>query len=601
MISAFLMAASLAGITVGLSPDLPVSYKIDIRLDTVNHKLYGEQTVQFQNPTSESLERIAFHLYPNAFSDTNSVFCGEDNKVKADVAAGNISRLDLSDIYINGRTVDSAMVEIKGTLMYITLRNKLPPGREIEIDLKFELTIPRAIVRFGHNGRGDYLLSHWYPILCGYQKAELIDREYYANSEFFSNFGSYDVTMRLPSDLIVGSTGSLNQIESEDTLSIWHAVADTVIDFAFACGKNFENFRSDTLGIAINYLLNKESKELFERIDKITKYSLSFCSERLFPYPYDNFTVVDFDCGSAGLELPGMIVIAADNSGRGKSMSSLDALIVHETVHEWFYGAIASNEIDDPWLDEGLTTYFTSKIIDSYLDARPGISIFGYRIEYDNISRIFTLSRANSYPIDLASYDYPDWFEYQSAVYTRADMTLQSLEIVVGDSIFAKALKGYAEKFRFGHPDADDFKKAISSYTEKDLSGFYSQFVSGTSRVDYAVMGMLYEKIEDEIQRYKVTVTLRRIHDGILPQTISIGLENGATVDTVWDGRSRMASFEFIAYSKPLYAAIDGYYTYPLDRKISNNRLYHESHSGRLISFDWDSIFFVEFLLSLLL
>lgn len=598
MINAFLVALSM---TIGLSSELPVSYKIDIRLDTVNHKLYGEQTVQFLNPTSESLERIAFHLYPNAFSDTNSVFCAEDKQVRSDVASGNISQLDVSEIYISGQAIDSAMVEIKGTLMYVTLRNELPPGREIEIDLKFELTIPRAKVRFGHNGRGDYLLSHWYPILCGYQKGELIDREYYANSEFFSNFGSYDVTMRLPSDLIVGSTGSLSQIESEDTLSIWHAAADTVIDFAFACGKNFESFRSDTLGITINYLLNKESKELFERIDNITKYSLSFCSKRLFPYPYDNFTLVDFDCGSAGLELPGMIAIAADGSRRGKSLSWLDALIAHETVHEWFYGIIASNEIDEPWLDEGLTTYFTSKIIDSYLNVEPGISIFGYRIEYDDISRIFTLSREISYPIDLASYDYPDWFEYESAVYTRAGMTIECLEKAVGDSAFSGALKEYARRFRFKHPDTEDFEKTISAYLDSDLSEFYSQFISGTARVDYAVTSMLYSKIDDGEQTYMVTVIIRRIHAGILPQAISIGLKNGATVDTVWDGRSRMASFEFYTDSRPLYAAIDGYYTYPLDRKISNNRLYHVSHSGRLISFDWDSIFFVEFLLSLLL
>ncbi|MEE9553213.1 MAG: M1 family metallopeptidase, partial [candidate division Zixibacteria bacterium] len=537
MISALLVAI---GLTIGLSPDLQVSYKIDFRLDTVNHKLYGEQTVRFFNPTSESIERIAFHLYPNAFSDTNSAYCAEDGRVKADVASGNISRLDVSEIFISGRAVDSGMVETKGTLMYITLRDELPPGRDLEIDLKFELVIPRAKVRFGHDGKGDYLLSHWYPIICGYQKGELIDREYHANSEFFSNFGSYDVTMRLPSDYVVGATGILDLIDENDSISVWHAVADTVIDFAFACGANFEIFRADTLGIDIEYLLNKENTGLLERINDITKYSLAYCSERLFEYPYDNFTLVDFECGSAGLELPGMIVVSFDDPGRVESVRRTESLIAHEAAHMWFYGTIATNETDEPWLDEGLTSYYTGKIMTAR-DKTPEFSVLGYDISLDKLSRIFALSRGISFPIDLASYDYPDWFEYESAVYTRAEMTLQCLEIVIGDSTFAKALKGYARKYRFGHPDSDDFKKAISSYSEKDLSGFYSQFVSGTSRVDYAVTGMLYEKIEDEIQRYKVTVTLRRNHDGILPQTVSVRLDDGSVMDTVWDGYSRVA------------------------------------------------------------
>ncbi len=601
MINEFVKAVSLAGMMTGLSPEFPSSYTIDVRLDTAEHRLYGSQMVRFMNPTSDPLDKIAFHLYPNAFSDTNSVFCSESRSTKADVASGNVSRLDVSEIAIDGKRVDSSRIEISGTLMYISLRDVIPPEREIEISCKFELLIPRAKARFGHNGKGDYLLAHWYPILCGYQAGRLIDGEYHANGEFFSNFGSYDVTLRLPPDLVVGATGNLDLLNEDDTLSIWHASADTVIDFAFACGRNFKKFESDTLGIKIEYLLAGSDTSLFERVDKMTKYSLVLCSERLFPYPYDKFEVVDFDSGSPGLELPGMIIVSLGQRRRVVEGSLLESLIAHETAHEWFYAAIASNEADEPWLDEGFATYFENTILESLPDLGPEFSVFGFGLSYDDISRIFALSKGSLYPIGLASYDYPGWMEYESAVYTRANMVLRTLEQVVGDTLFAAALRRYSMTYRFGHPSANDFKRTISDFTGRDLSEFYSQFIDGTARVDYAVTGLRFESIADEESRYMATVDLRRVLDGILPQTVSLILEDGSIVDSVWSGRPKVTSLEFKTDSKPLYAAIDQHAISPLDEQLANNRLYIQSHWIRLISFDWDSAFLVEVILALFL
>ena len=604
MISPLLTAIYLAGSLTGLSPDLPVSYEITVELDTTGRKLYGFQNIRFLNPTDGVLDKICFHLYPNAFSDTVSVFCVENEQARADVASGNIARLDVSEINIDGLAVDLGRIDTSGTLMYIALRDALLPGRDLNISMRFELTIPRARVRFGHNGKGDYLFAHWYPILCGYQKNRLIDREYHANSEFFSNFGSYDVTMKLPSNLIVGSTGLLSLAENSDTLAVWRARADTVIDFAFACGKNFERFQSDAPGVRISYLLSGDNAALSTRIDDITKFSLDFCSERLFPYPYSDFTVVDFNSGSAGMELPGMIVVSIPDEKSRRLKASFESLIAHETVHEWFYGMIATNEIDEPWLDEGLTSYFTSKIMAARPDTSFDFTILGYGVTYGDLSRIFALSRRPSYPLNLASFDYPGWYEYESTVYSRAEMVLRCLEMAVGDTVFSKALQEYARKHRFDHPDTEEFERAISAAAKKDLSGFYSQFIRGTSRVDYAVSALEFKEVENPVSpspAYRITVDLRREHDGILPQVITVRLDDGSIIDTTWDGVSRIARFEFEAGSRPQYAAIDEYSAYPLDESRANDRLYLESQSSRLITFDWDSVFIIEFILSLFL
>ncbi len=605
MISSVILMLSVAGFAVGSSSELPAAYRIEARLDTASHIIYGTQQILFKNPTSQPLSRLCFHLYPNAFKDTSTVFCQESEEVRSDVASGNISRLEVSDLRLDGRDLDPGRIDVKGTLMYIDLLEDLLPGDRVEISLQFELLVPKVKVRFGYDSDGDYLLSHWYPILCGYQKNRLIDWEYHANSEFFSNFASYSVVLELPSDFAVGSTGNLRLVDKNDKVAVWHAEDEPVIDFAFACGPGFEILESDTLGIKIHYLLKTKNVELYNRIDKITKYSLGYCSERFFKYPYRNFTVVDFGPGAGGLELPGLISIAVPESRSMRASVYLDNTIAHETAHQWFYATIATNEFEEPWLDEGLTSYITSKIARSFGDGRGFIELSGYDVSLDELSRTFALVGKAPYPINLKSWEYPGLMNYTSAVYTRALLVLQTLEGIIGDSLFALALRDFAEDYRFGHPDGEDFISSISSSAGLNLNDFFLQFINGTARVDYGVTSLRYDEVpsesEDAVAKYKITIDVRRRLDGIIPQKITVGLCDGARIDTTWDGRSGMASFEFVANSEPRYACIDEDNVFPLDENRTNDRIYSESHSMRLISFEWDAVFVLEFILSLFL
>lgn len=595
----------ISGATVGLSPVVPVEYVIEARLDTAAHEVYGHEMIRFLNPNDGPLDRLCFHLYPNAFKDSSSVFCREEERVRKDVAGGNVSRLDVSNLEIDGRKVDSSRIRIDGTLMHVDLNAELPPGRTTEISLSFELLVPRVKVRFGYDREGNYLLSHWFPILCGYQKGRLIGNEYHANGEFFSNFGNYAVRLTLPPGFAVGSTGGLAKLVENDSLMIWEAKADTVIDFAFACGPAFKIRESDTLGIKIHYLLKEDRLKSFERIDRITKYSLAYCSERLFAYPYDDFTMVDLDPGAGGLELPGLVAVELDQPVRMMTRSAVDATIAHEIVHQWFYATIATNEFEEPWLDEGLTSYLTTEITVSYPDAEGFVNISGYEISLDELFRFFTLFEGPSYPIDLESPEYPNQMEYNAAVYSRASMVLKTLKQILGDTVFADALGDYARRYRFGHPDGNDLMMSLSSSSGKDLSGFFSQFVGGTARVDYSVTSLDYSRIDQDSAgaggQYSISVGVRRNLEGIVPQKITVVLADGARMDSLWDGQSRLTTIEFEAESEPAYAALDEDGITELDENRANNRIYRQSLSTRLMSFEWDTIFALEFLLSMIL
>jgi hypothetical protein len=592
-----------AAALVSLSPDLPSSYQMDIKLDTSNNKIIASENIEFMNPTSDTLDQICFHLYPNAFRDTASVFCRENSQIRSEVASSNTSELRISNLTIDSLTIDSSSIRELGTLLYVTLPTKLPPLKSILISLDFELKISRTLMRIGYNDLGNYVLSHWHPILCGYQQGVLQDFEYHSNGEFFSNFSSYNVRLDLPSGFAVGSTGELTEVSQDSNRTIWQAQADTVIDFAFVCGPAFEVIESDTLGIKLRYLLEKRHAKYAAFTDAMTKLSLMYNSEKFYKYPYKTLTVVDFQSGASGLELPGMVIISFPGTklfSFGKTI--LAQTIAHEITHEWFYATVASNEAIEPWLDEGITSYVTERLLSSGGDTLSQVSILGYKLSFPVLERLGAIMSKGEYPIDLKSWDYPDEMSYATAVYYRSNLVLETLESLLGRDKFDIFLKTYANNFRFKHPNKDGFLNNVAIYAGPEMPRFGNQFIDGTARLDYAVKSVKYKSIQnsDSTKKYEITITVAREYEGILPQKIRLGLEDGTKLDTLWeDNDLKTTELKFVTSSRPQYAELVNQYA--LDENVANNSLTLNSFGSRLISFEWDIVFGMELLLSIIL
>jgi hypothetical protein len=262
--------------------------------------------------------------------------------------------------------VEESRYRIDGTRLYIDLERPLLPGRKIDIGLDFEILIPEMIAHFGYDSDGAYLIAHCFPILCGFQKDRLIDWEYHANSEFFSNFSFYNATIELPVEFKAVSTGGMARESENDSSAVWRAHADTVIDFALACGPGLKEFESEIDGIKLRYLLKEKHADLFPVADSAMKNSLQFCGDLLFPYPYAQFALADVGFTNAGLELPGLIVAGIFGSGGKMKEIFLKKTVAHEAAHQWFYAAVATNEFEEPWLDEGFASFLEFKIAREY-------------------------------------------------------------------------------------------------------------------------------------------------------------------------------------------------------------------------------------------
>ncbi|UCC79824.1 MAG: M1 family metallopeptidase [Candidatus Zixiibacteriota bacterium] len=605
MIGSILISISILAAVPDISPRVPAAYEIKAYLNDSTHTITGTMKVSFVNPTSRNLDTVAFHLYPNAFKDTSSVYCREDGRVRAAVERGNIAKVEISNIMIGGRKIEESGYGIDGTRLYINLDQSLLPESKIDVAMEFEILIPRMLGHFGYDSDGDYLIAHCLPILCGYQKDRLIDWEYHANSEFFSNFSFYDVTIELPEDFKAVSTGVLSKVSETDSTAVWNARADTVIDFAMVCGADMLEYESEFGGVTLKYLIKEKHRDFYPAIDSVVKNSLQFCGDYLYPYPYNTFSFADAGFTNAGLELPGLIVAGFFGSDKAFSANLLKKTIAHETAHQWFYATIATNEFEEPWLDEGFASIIEFKISREYGFDKFPLLFSNYLNSDRSMRRLFALAEEAKYPISLKSWDYPNRQSYIAAIYGRAWMILLALENAIGDSTFAEALKIFAGDYRFRHPDQEDFVKSLSNSSSYDLAEFVEMFIDGTSRVDYAVESMEFEKNETAGDsggsEYIVYVDVVRKYDGILPQVIVLGLEDGTELYENWDGKDRYKRITFKANSVPLYASLDRKISYAIDENRNSNTIYRKGHVTRMISFEWDAIFIIEFLASILL
>ncbi|UCE67689.1 MAG: M1 family metallopeptidase [Candidatus Zixiibacteriota bacterium] len=605
MIGSILLSISILSAVPDISPEVPAAYEINAYLDDSAHTVTGALKVDFVNPTSRNLDTIAFHLYPNAFKDTSSVYCREDGRARSAVERGNVSKIEISNVIINSGKIEESKYGINGTRLYVDLDKPLRPESKINIELDFEILIPEIIGHFGYDSDGDYLIAHCFPILCGYQKSRLIDWEYHANSEFFSNFSYYDVMIELPKDFKAVSTGELLRESETDSTAVWHARADTVIDFALVCGADFVEFESKIDGINLKYLLKERNADFYPLVDSTVKNSLRYCGDLLYHYPYGSFSIADAVFRTAGLELPGLIVIGVMDANENIRRNILKKTIAHETAHQWFYATIATNEFEEPWFDEGFASYFEIKIASHYEFDKFPFLFSNYLSSDKSVRRFYSIADGARYPINLKSWDYPNRQDYYSAVYSRAWMVLQALENVMGVSAFADALKMFAGDYRFRHPDQRDFLESISELSPADLTEFTEMFIDGTARVDYSIESVKFEKSVPDGDsgdlEYIVYVEVARKYDGILPQAVTLGFEDGTEIYKIWDGEDRIARIIFETKSIPVYASIDKKTSYTIDENMNNNTIYLKGHVTRMISFEWDAIFIIEFLASIFL
>ncbi|WP_375771565.1 M1 family metallopeptidase [Archangium gephyra] len=587
-------------------------YEIDARLDPATHALTGQETITWRNRSGEPQATLWFHLYWNAFKNDRSTFYREA-KVMGGVRDEDASSPDFPERepdewgYSNVKAL-----RVKGgadllptlrfehpdddnaedqTVFTVTLPEPVPPGGGVTLELQWEARVPKVIARAGRSDSGFYLMGQWFPKLGvlevppegGATSPRWNCHQYHSASEFYADFGTYDVRVTVPRTMKVGATGVLvERRENPDGTHTLRYHQDDVHDFAWTASERFEVledvFRSPGLPeVGLTVLLDPKHHRSGPQLLAATKASLEHYGRWWSPWPYPHLTVVappTDGTAAGGMEYPTFITAV----GRAEPGEPRDFLIwqtvAHEFGHNYWQGLLASNEFEEPWLDEGVNSYGTYKLClaenvrvnpaDFFPHPLRGLVGPLFAQDWDERERMRGMSgpRENS-PIIQAAWKYRTKGDYFRNSYGRTQVTLFALEQWVGEETMARILRTYVERWKFRHPRGEDFFAVANEVSGQDLGWFFDTFFRGTGTLDYAVDSLSCEKpagkkgffddgqggllrvereprgpAKDEaVNRCEVQVSRRG--DIRLPVDVKVTFEDGSSRVERWDGQER--------------------------------------------------------------
>ena len=508
-----------------------VNYTIQVTLNDKKHELSAFEKIEYINNSPDTLRFLYFHLWPNAYSGnqtdlakqlTNSK--GNERLFRDPELRGSIDSLDFN---VDNHPVKWELLPGQPDICKIRLDIPLYPGKTITITTPFHVKLPKGVTsRMGHIGQS-YQISQWYPKPAVYDRTGWHQMPYLDQGEFYAEFGKFDVSITLPENYIVGASGDLqnkqelNKLDklAADTSWIHQAkmgktdfpVSDNQIktlrytgtdmhDFAWFADKRFHVLKGKVIlpvsGKKVTTWLmftNQQSALWKNAIPYINNAILDF-SSWIGDYPYNSFTALQSALNAGeGMEYPGITVI-----GVTKDAYALDKVIAHEAGHNWFYGALGSDERRYPFMDEGITTayevrYLTNRYPDKkmwefFLKKQKQAKFF--HVDQLPAKRMMDLewlagARNNEeQPANLTSTDYTV-ANYSLIPYDKTAIGFNYLRAYLGDSLFDLVIHDYYREWKFKHPQPGDLRKAFESHTNKNLNWFFDDLLGTTKRLDY--------------------------------------------------------------------------------------------------------------------
>lgn len=473
------------------------NYEITAELDPAKHTLVGKEHIRWRNLTTDTVTDLAFHLYLNAFAHSETTFMkesgGRHRTSSFDEKGWGYCRVTALTQRVGGSEVplSRAFQGPDQTVLHATLAEAIPPGGEVLLTVAFEDQMPRVFARTGFAGQF-HMVGQWFPKLGVYEQGKGWNcHPLHLNSEFYSDFGVYDVEITIPEEFIVGATGVLwreSRSGGKKTLS-FHA--EDVHDFAFCASPDFLVQEEEWEGVEIRILMQPGNRDSLPRYSAAVRKALELNAKWLWKYPYPQITVVDpprTGEGAGGMEYP-MLITGMASPFIGKPMHMPEMVVVHEFGHQYWYGMSANNEFEEAWLDEGINSYYEVRVMDAWFGADRSMmdGLLGFRMGDVAQQRIQYLSVPDRYPSVQPSWEYSGFGSYAAMSYSKPALALKVLEGVLGTEEMDRVMRTFFEKVRFTHPTTEDFLRITSEAAGRDLRPLLEPMLFGTGTVDFLV------------------------------------------------------------------------------------------------------------------
>lgn len=477
------------------------SYRIRARLDEKAHKVTGTVVLSWRNLERQPVDSLLFHLYLNAFKNEASTFVHEaGTQLRGDeMAEHGYGAIDVTRLVIGQQDL-LAVTRIDDTLMSVPLRQPVGPGAAVEVEIDFATTLPKVFARSGYVGEF-FAVGQWFPKIgvwdCG-PSAQVPAggcrwraHQYHGSTEFFADYGTYDVELDVPRRYVVGATGVPAGERQEGERKILRFAAADVHDFMWTADPRFVEVREqlqDAVGsVEISLLTRAGQEAMVGRHLRATREGLLELERRFGPYPYSKVTVIippADAAGAGGMEYPTIFTSLAADVPAG--LRILDAVTLHELGHQYFYGILGTDEVEEAWLDEGMNETFTTWGVERLFGQRcNSIELFGMCLSaVDQEWLGYRVSRRRE-PMITPSHRLRGI--YGSISYAQTAVTMRTLERYLGSARMEAGMRRYADRYRFHHPRREDFIQSFDEGAGEDLRWFWDQALSTTRVADYAV------------------------------------------------------------------------------------------------------------------
>lgn len=504
-----------------------VSYQMEIDMDASKHQFSGKQKLVYTNNSPDTLTKVFYHLYFNAFQPGSMMDIRSRTIPDPDPRVGDrISKLKSDEIgyhQIDKFTQDGKPLEyhIQGTVVEVNLPEPILPGGKSEFLMDFHSQVPLQVRRSGRdNAQGiDYSMTQWYPKMAEYDY-EGWHSDPYVGREFYGVWGDFDVKISIDKKYTVGGTGYLqnpNEVghgyaasdaDVKEPLGeklTWHFVAPQVHDFAWAADPDYiHDTKQVPDGPLLHFFYQPDTVRNWTRLENDFVTAFGIMNEKFGKYPYKQFSVIQG--GDGGMEYPMATLIAP-----GTTYGGLLSVTVHEAFHNWYYGVLATNEAKYPWMDEGFTSYAQDHVLNA-LSPKP--------VENPHANDIKAMAELYANGLQEPLTTHADHFQtnycYSISSYVKGSIFLMQLEYIVGKEAFWKGMKRYFNEWKFKHPNPNDFIRVMEKTSGLELNWFLDLWVGTTQVIDYSI-----EELDKE-KKGRTEIVLKR--NGPFPMPLDIKL-----------------------------------------------------------------------------
>lgn len=601
-----------------LSPRI-ANYDIAVQLDAEKKTLTGKQILTWKNTTSLETRELQLHLYLNAFRNNQSTFMLESggrlrgfeidkdgwgyiNLNKCHLLPGNGNSYQQNARLING-SANIPGQDLTGAIRFIhpdtpehihdksTISIALPraiqPGETVSLYFDFSAKLPEP--PFARTGakKEFFFVAQWFPKIGVLTEEGWNCHQFHANSEFFADFGVYNVWMTVPDKNVLGATGlrvGEPQNNGDGTATHYYHAED-VHDFAWTTSPEYLEFSGRSQDVDIRVLMQPDHRAQGPRHVEAAKKSIEYFQNWYGDYPYPNLTVVDPRTGArgaGGMEYPTLIT-AGTFYGLPEGLRAVELVILHEFGHNYWYHLLASNEFEESWLDEGINSYTEAQIMKDWFGPEgDAVDVFGIKVNDIQIRRNSFLAGSNLDPLIRNTWEYYSRGSYAINSYSRPAIVLSSLQNFLGEDRMRQAMRAYVERFRFKHPTSKDFVGVLEEVAGEDLDWFFDQVLYSNAVLDYklshisskrvpAKRGVDFEDAANDSTMYHSIVKIRRLGEFKAPVEIQLVFDNDEVIVEKWDGQELWKKLEYVKATRLVSATVDPENKWLMDVNFTNN------------------------------